>query len=458
MKKLVLFLLLLLPFGGWAQAFEGSWTGRLSMGNISLRIVFHISKSGDAYTATMDSPDQGAVGVPVAQTAVTEGVLRMEIPAIHFVYEGRMTADDEINGHFTQMGNKLELNLVRAKEPVLKRPQTPVAPFPYEEREITFASREAGVELHGTLTLPREKAPVALVVLVTGSGTQNRDEELFGHKPFAVIADYLTRHDIGVLRYDDRMFGADAQSVEPTTENLAEDALGAVDYLAAMPEYRKTRIGILGHSEGGTIAFMSAARSKRVSFIISLAGSMLRGDRVLMEQNRFALLQKELPRTTAGQAVNVLERIFTIARTHSLDELRAHAEEFKAQIEHCPEMEPLPQSLRKPLLKTYDAVASSAWLHHFVGFDPERDIRKSARCAILALNGDRDVQVDADEHLGRLRKLLPHSRKLTTKHYPDLNHLFQPCELGLVSEYATIETTISPEVLHDIAAWISALK
>ena len=382
----------------------------------------------------------------------------MEIPAIQFVYEGRMVSENEIRGHFMQMGNKLELNLVRAEDTAPKRPQTPVAPFPYEEREVVFPSREAGVELHGTLTLPREKAPVALVVMVTGSGTQNRDEELFGHKPFAVIADYLTRHDIGVLRYDDRMFGVEHPKTEPTTANLAEDALGAVDYLAAMPEYCKTRIGILGHSEGGTIAFMSASRSKRVSFIVSLAGSVLRGDRVLVEQNRFAFLQADLPRTTAGQAVNVLERIFAIARTHSLEDLRTHADELKAQIEHCPEMEPLPQSLRKPLLKTFDAVASSAWLHHFVGFDPERDIRKSARCAILALNGDRDVQVDADEHLGRLRQLLPRSRKLTTKHYPDLNHLFQPCELGLVSEYATIETTISPKVLHDITAWISALK
>ena len=458
MRKLGLLCALLLPLMGWAQSFVGHWGGEITLPNTTLKIIYHIAKQGELYTATMDIPQQGAWGIGVDLVTVKDGELNLDLRSINAMYRGKRVTDKRIDGYFTQYGTSFPLVLTPAEIEPVKRPQTPQPPFPYTEREVRFESRAAGVTLNGTLTLPTH-TPRAAVILVTGSGLQNRNEELFSHQPFAVIADYLTRHDIAVLRYDDRGWDWNeeqrAKLVDCTTDDYTEDALGALDFLAA--ELPHINIGILGHSEGGTIAFLAAARDKRVGFIVSLAGSMLRGNEVMMDQTRTSLEGSGLPGDMVEKLMVAFGKVYTLAGEHPLDDLRAHAEEYRATLKNDPLLASFPQTLVDVVTRSYQTILNSGWLHHFVNSDPADAIRKSAHRPILALNGAMDIQVRGGKHLGRLKQLLPRSKHLATKIYPATNHLFQPCTSGAVAEYATIETTISEEVLADIASWIEEL-
>ena len=412
---------------GHAQT--GSWSGELNVMGQKLPLVFNFSDQG----CTMDSPKQGAKGIKTAWTPSDNGEVVIVIPMIGASYKGKLNGQ-EISGDFRQSGMSFPLTLTQAEIEKPKRPQTPVAPFPYTTEEVSFKNGE--VELHGTLTLPvnyTKNTPA--VVMVTGSGQQNRDEELFDHKPFAVIADALARKGIATLRYDDR-FWNDKNEVfaNYTTYHFKHDALAAVNLLRK----RFAQVGVLGHSEGGTIALLLAEEGK-VDFIVSLAGMVGNGKECLLKQNSVMLSKVGVPSDQVQAYCDALSKGF--------DQLIAG--KVANEIVSPTNLEPSLASNLNAAMKQ----ASSPWFLHFLQLDPSKDLHKIS-CPVLALNGKLDTQVDCEQNLELLRNNLKTKNKKILA-LENLNHLFQNCKTGLVTEYGEIEETISPNVLDTISAWIN---
>ena len=426
MKKYIILLgLLLLSFA--AQAQQGAWSGKLTVQGTSLTLVFHFEEDG----CTMDSPDQGARGIPAELTRNALGGIKVSVPAADMNYEAYLMGGKLI-GTFTQHGVSFPLTLSPG-EPQRLRPQTPQPPFPYNTEEVSFRNGDA--VLKGTLTLPPSfdrNTPV--LVMVTGSGLQNRDEELFDHKPFAVIADALARRGVATLRYDDRGFGESTGDVIlVTTEDLKNDALAGVKLLRE----RFDHVGVLGHSEGGTIALMLAA-DRQVDFVVSLAGIVVSGKETLLWQNRVLL-------PLAGISEAETER-YCLALGEAFDCLTAGLK--PADPAGLDLSEPLKQNLRASI-----AQSSTPYMKYFLQLDVSQRLGEIA-CPVLALNGTKDVQVGCVRNLDALGEGLPASVKKTILPLEGLNHLFQHCNTGLTDEYKDIEETISPEALSVIGNWI----
>ena len=405
---LLLLLLSVTSYGATAGNIEGTWHGTLKLNAMKLSIVMHFSDNA----CTLDSPDQGAKGIKGEVREITAEKVDVAFPTLNATYTG-VLKDGKIEGTFTQMGYKLPLVLEEG-QPVRIRPQTPQPPFPYQTEEVSFVNTEDSASLAGTLTYPvgyNSKRKVPVVIMVTGSGLQNRDEELFEHKPFLVIADFLARNGIASLRYDDRGAGLSTGDIEDvTTEGFCRDAAAGIAFLRKTGHFSK--IGVIGHSEGGSIAFMLAAQ-KKCDFIVSMAGPGLRGDSIIVEQTNELLRQQGQPATMTVRQMR----------------------------------------LTMLLQKT------NPWYDYFVDFDPAPVI-KQIKCPALFLNGDKDSQVMAASNIPVIRALLSDNEKhqlpdnQVIKVYPGLNHLFQHCTTGMPAEYGSIEETISEEVLHDIAEWI----
>lgn len=412
-----------------ANAQEGAWNGELDVMGTKLPLVFNFTTNG----CTMDSPSQNAKGIPAEKTVTDDGTIKVKVGMIGATFEGKMT-DGEIKGTFTQNGFPLPLTLKPGKITV-KRPQTPVPPFPYKEESVSFTN--AGYTFNGTLTLPENytnETPV--VLMVTGSGQQNRDEELFEHKPFAVIADALARQGIASLRYDDRGWG-DARSVKFmnfTVEDFCEDAA------AALPLLRKrfSKVGVLGHSEGGTIALILAAEGK-ADFIVSLAGMAISGKETLVMQNRQAMSAIGLSKETVDTYCNSISK--------ALDEIASGKKASEINIDGMPE------ALKPITIKSLQQ-ADTPYIRHFLNIDVSELLSK-IKCPVLALNGTKDTQVDCTANTIQLERGLTNC-KHTIKKVDGVNHLFQHCTTGNVVEYQQIEETIAPEVLQTITGWINS--
>lgn len=431
MKRLVITLVLLLTAAMCSYAQTGTWSGKLDVQGTQLSLVFHL----DGEKPTMDSPDQGAKGIPVQVTRTETGGITIQVPSIGASYEG-LWMIKRIVGTFKQMGASFPLTLVPG-EAKLRRPQTPEGPFPYTQEEVAFQNGDA--VLKGTLVLPEgcsRKTPV--LILVTGSGLQNRDEEIFEHKPFAVIADALARAGIATLRYDDRGFGASTGDVvHCTTEDFKGDALAGIGLLRE----RFDQVGVLGHSEGGTIALLLAAE-KKVDFTVSLAGMAVSGKETLLWQNRLALAAAGIPSETVDVYCKALGDV------------------FDAKIAGKPMPSASQYDLPAALTQNLAAVAmqlQTPYLNHFLTVDT-RPLLGSITCPVLALNGALDRQVDPESNLGALRSGLPNHPKNRVEAIDGVNHLFQHCQTGLSNEYRTIEETIAPEVLEIIVQWLTALQ
>ena len=448
-KTIILLFALITAFTATAQTIEGSWTGKLDVMGTQLNIVFNITKGDDgAFKCTMDSPDQSVKGIP-AEVTVTGGTkVKITVQAINAVYEGELK-DGLLKGTFSQSGMSFPLELKPGKLE-RNRPQTPKEPYPYKTEEVTFTNTADNATLSGTLTYPTgyetmKKSTVPVVVMVTGSGLQNRDEELFDHKPFLVLADFLARNGIASLRYDDRGIGkSTGDAASATTENFMKDALAAIDFARNTDKFGP--VGVLGHSEGGTIAFMLGARGK-ADFIVSMAGPGISGKDILLAQNRMGLTQSGVPANITDDFCKVLDKVFDImASGEKVSQPTMKVTEIAMQTGVT-----LPTPLVQNLAKSLEA--STPWLRYFVGYDPSADI-SAVKCPTLAVNGSKDVQVSAAENLAAIRQLLPGNSLNLVKEYPGLNHLFQHCATGMTTEYAQIDETLSPEVMQDIAAWI----
>lgn len=455
-KRLMSLLLILIPLLTSAQDLRGAWKGLLEVGPAKLNIVFHIH---DDNNVTMDSPDQGAMDIPTEVVCMKEDSISVTMPRLGAQYAGKLVGE-KINGTFSQMGHSFPLILKRG-EIKMNRPQTPQPPFEYTTQEVVFHNKgidaktglptEGGEAwLGGTLTYPKGfKTGMPVILMVTGSGQQNRDEELMGHKPFLVIADYLARHGIATLRYDDRGVGKSTGNMAMITlQSNMLDAEAGIDYLKSTKKFGK--IGVLGHSEGGIISYMLAARGK-ADFVVSLAGPVLTGDSVLLMQNRDVLTAAGLDKDNVEKYATALSRVFKYRMSEQKMKFSDKPESLVPML--TMDIALLPE-LRKNLIKTVKMV-DSPWLVSYLKYDPATDIRK-INSPVMLIIGDNDKQVNATANIQAAGNNLPKAVKAKSllKAYPTLNHLFQPSETGSPGEYAKIETTISEEVLDDITSWI----
>ena len=431
MKKYIISAILLFSIALFSHAQTGTWSGKLDVQGTKISLVFHL----DEENPTIDSPDQGAKGIPIEVTRTATGSITIKVPSIGATYEG-LWLIKQIVGTFKQMGASLPLTLTSGEEK-LHRPQTPVGPFPYTTEEVSFANGDA--VLKGTLVLPEgygRKTPV--LIMITGSGLQNRDEEIYEHKPFAVIADALARDGIATLRYDDRGFGeSTGDPVLCTTEDLKNDALAGIDLLRK----RFDKVGIIGHSEGGTIALMLAAENK-ADFIVSLAGMVVSGKETLLWQNRVSLAAAGIPAETIDSYCKALEAVFDASMAGMP---LPSASQFE-----------LPAALSQNLTAVIRQL-SLPYLKHFVKLDV-RPLLGVISCPVLALNGTKDMQVEAESNLRALRSGLPANPCNKFETVEGVNHMFQHCQTGMTTEYRDIEETFAPEVLETLVEWFSKFK
>lgn len=437
-----------------AQNMMGTWHGKLPLPNGALTIVFHINQTEQGnYVTTLDSPDQGVANIKTATTSFKDSTLIVEIPIINASFKGKLNTDNTIIGTFTQ-GLPLPLRLQKG-EPY-HRPQEPRPPFPYQTEEVSVKNEQDGITLAGTLTLPQKGSQFPAVVLVTGSGPQNRDEEVKGHKPFLVIADYLSRNGIAVLRCDDRgVASSQGNFANATNEDFAKDTEAALNYLRNRKEIDTEKIGIIGHSCGGTVAFITAAKDPSVAFIVSLAGAGVRGDSMMLKQ-------VELIYQSTGKPDSIWQKKKPIYRHQystilqqtdkTIEELQKELYADAIQLLSPEELQDLNVMRQLPAQL---AAATSPWYLHFMRYDPAVDLNK-IKCPVLALNGDKDVQVDAAMNLNAIQEgiIKNGNKNVTVKIYPGLNHFFQTCRTCNHLEYGDLEETIKPEVLKDIAEWI----
>lgn len=427
MKYVLTFFIAMILFAFQANAQTGTWSGKLDVQGTKLSLVFHL----DDDNPTMDSPDQGVKGIPIQVERNGMGGIAIRIPSLGASFEGSFVIR-QIMGTFKQAGLSLPLTLSPGEDKP-KRPQTPQGPFPYATEEVTFMNDD--VVLNGTLVLPEgysRKTPV--LIMVTGSGQQNRDEELFEHKPFAVIADALARAGIATLRYDDRGFSGYNRNINKcTTEDFKNDALAGVELL----RMRFDKVGVIGHSEGGTIALMLAAEQK-VDFIVSLAGMVVSGAETLVAQNKTALAAAGIPAADVetycralGDAFNASVNGTGVPRIEDYD---------------------IPVALKQNLLAVINQI-QMPYMRHFLALDM-RPLLGKITCPVLALNGTKDIQVEYESNLSALRSGLPSNSKTRIESVEGVNHLFQHCKTGAVTEYREIEETFSPAVLETIIQWI----
>ncbi len=440
---------------------EGIWEGRLQIPGIELSIVFHISATTEGkLIATMDSPDQGVTEIGVDRVTLKENDLNLQVQSIGGTFQGKVNEDFTlIDGIWQQSGMSFKLLLQRAEKAIeIKRPQEPIKPYPYIEEEVKYENKTAGIVLAGTLTFPAEGGPFTAAILISGSGPQDRNETVFGHRPFLVLADYLTRRGVAVLRFDDRGVGESGGNFTlATSEDFATDVLAAIAYLKTRKEINTRQMGLIGHSEGGLIAPMVAMQSSEVAFIILMAGPGLTGEEILHQQS--ALISRV--RGSSEEEIigneNYNKRVYSLIKTEENEKILAeklhqilmdHVNELsKEEKDRIGDIEAYLNAQQQSLL--------SPWFKYFLTYDPGPAL-SMVKCPVLALYGGKDLQVPSVENLKATESALIKggNKDFTVKEFSGLNHLFQTAQTGSPDEYGRIEETISPRVLEFISDWI----
>jgi pimeloyl-ACP methyl ester carboxylesterase len=459
MNKLLISLLLVMfsPFQSIEQTDEritGNWSGKLDLPGQKLEIIFKIATDENGKLNTkMDVPAQGAKDLPVSGTTVNGDSLKLSVTMIMGEFLGKIVSDSIIQGNWAQSGAIFPLILKKTGTiSEMKRPQTPKAPFPYSIEEVVYTNPKSGLKLAGTLALPENAENCTAVILISGSGPQDRDESIFGHKPFWVIADYLTRNGIAVLRVDDRGVGAsEGNSQNATSEDFAGDVLAGVEFLKTKKGIDHNKIGLIGHSEGGLIAPMVANSSNDIAFMVLLAGPGIIGEQIIYKQvellNRAAGLSEE----EVTQKLDLQKAVFGILLN---EKDSATQRDRLRQLLSNGMYSDMDADRKKAIDAGLDAL-NTAWSRFFLTYDPYPALVK-LKCPVLALNGGKDLQVSSKENLAAIEKALTEggNKKFETMELENLNHLFQTAGTGSVEEYAQIEETISPQVLEILSTWI----
>jgi pimeloyl-ACP methyl ester carboxylesterase len=451
MKKIIL--VIIAWFFGlemFSQSITGSWNGVLDYGTGNMRLVFHIAEKDGVYITTWDSPDEGVKNLKTTNTILKNKTLTINIARIFAVFKGKVKKHS-IEGTFTQNGKTFPLILTRGTVEI-NRPQDPQPPYPYHSEEVYFENEQAGIRLAGTFTRPKEGNKFPCAILLSGSGAQNRDEEIYNHRPFLVLADYLTRAGIAVLRYDDRGVGQ-SQGVYQTASihDFSIDALAAVTYLKTRKDIDTNQIGFIGHSEGGSIAIIASAENKDIAFVVSMAGVAIKGDSLLALQRHALAKASGASDEDIAKNEALVKQMYALVEKHTADSVFRFPEKFVDEI--------IPKAMKKTptarvFYKNQLAVLASPEIYSISLYDPKADLQKIL-CPVFAVNGEKDLQVLPDVNLENFEKWL--SDKVVTKKYPDLNHLFQHAHTGLTDEYAKTEETLSEDVLADITKWIKMI-
>ena len=452
MKTLISMVLILLAQTFYAQEIIGPWQGELDIQGMKLPLILHVNKDGENLKSTLDSPKQGAKDLPVSKTEFVNNELKFEATNLGVSYKGTLK-DGKIEGTFSQGGMQLPLTFVKStgeNKTVFNRPQTPKEPFDYKTEEVTFVNPIDKNTLAGTISIPKNfKNSDKILVMITGSGKQNRDEELFGHKPFAVIADDFAKKGIATLRLDDRGIGGSSKGKDDdTSANYATDISTAVDFLVKKG-YKN--IGLIGHSEGGMIAPIVSTTNKNVKFLVLMAGPGTQLDELLLEQNESAgklagMSDKDLAEAKIGN-----QKVYNFIKNYKgnnyeTDLKNFMTENFKGKMTDAEINQTVNQTKKN-------------WFRYFIKFNPDHYLSK-IKIPVLALNGSKDFQVPAKDNLAAIKKSLTKAgnKNFEIAEMEGLNHLFQECKTGAFSEYADIEQTISPKVLEKMSSWILKRK
>lgn len=437
-----------------AQDISGTWKGDLKVQSMELPLAFNVSEDNGAFSATMDSPQQGAFGIPMDSATFKDNVLTIVFNQARIEYTATLV-EGSLKGTFKQAGQEYPLILTKGEAVKKGKPQDPKEPYPYAAEEVFFKNEKAGgIKLAGTLTLPNGVKNPPVAILISGSGPQNRNEELLGHKPFLVLADYLTREGIAVLRYDDRgVAKSEGKFEEGTSFDFADDAEAAMKYLQTRTDVDTKKIGFVGHSEGGLIAPIIAARNKDVAFCVLLAGPGVSGKEILLTQGKKASELEGYPVSDIEVSQKFSGKIYDICANYkgesSKEEIKALYEEMKTKMTSQKSQE----ELTDEAINAQVEMITSPWMLKFLGYDPQTSLPK-VDCPVLAVNGEKDFQVISKLNLDAIQKGLKHNKDVTIKEFKDLNHLFQTSETGAFSEYAKIDETFAPVALNFVSNWI----
>lgn len=469
MKEISLLLLTFLFLHGTRaqKNIDGTWQGKLAVSATSLRIVVHIKGNPGNFSATLDSPDQGAKGIPVSRVRLAGDSLLLEIAAVGAKLSGTVTSDSTFSGQWIQgVSLPLELKKLGAAEATaeVKRPQTPTPPFSYVSTDVVYTNKDGSIQYGATITKPKGDGPFPALLLISGSGPQNRDEELFDHKPFAVLADYLTRKGYLVLRVDDRGVGQTTGNHQiATSKDFADDASVGLDYIKSLPEVDKTKIGLLGHSEGGMIAQMIASERSDISFVILLAAPGEKTIDLMAHQNEAILQAAGMVNENIASYLS-LYRPLTLAITSSSSDTAAKTAAtlvVNNWLKKTPKETVLAttgisdEKAKETFINNFSRSLTTPWFRYFFRYDPALFV-KNIKANVLALNGDRDIQVVSKYNLAGLKALLQKSkaRQFDVIEVRGVNHLFQRCTNCTVTEYGQLEETIAPDVLETIGQWL----
>lgn len=449
MNKLTLSLFLFFSLLTSAQDISGDWTGEVEIPSGKLGFVFHLTKEGNAYSATMDIPKQGLSNSKAENTTYIDSVLTITFPTFKIEYLGHLNKQNEFIGNLSQSKSPVPLNLKRGNIK-LNRPQEPKPPFSYYSEEVTFQNQADKIYLKGTLTLPKKEGKYPVVIIISGSGPQDRNGEMFGHKLYWVIADQLTKNGIGVLRFDDRGIGESGGKVAQTNiETNSADVKGAIAYLKTRKDIIISKIGLIGHSIGGIVAPKVASETKDINYIILMAGPGLDGDKLMLSQKAASEKLLGIPEEQIMQGQELIKGAYDIIINSKLN-----IDGIKAQVtayfkEKIGTMVPESQIISITEQITGNEVFS------LIQSKPSQYLSK-VKCPVLAINGSKDFQVPAKDNLAAIKKAIESggNTKIETIEMEGLNHLFQESKTGALSEYVEIEQTISPVALNTMTLWI----
>lgn len=453
MKRIFIFFsFLVLGFNSAVQAqkYEGHWLGQLEISGVALPIVFHITKVNESYQGTLDSPQQGVFGIPMKDVKVDDHGIRIDLSSMGIIYHGK-SIHDTLKGKFSQGGKIYDLDLARMKTDKYekpKRPQEELGKIKYSVEEVTFYNASAKIKLAGTLTKPKGKGPFPAVILVSGSGPQDRNEEILGHKPFLVVADYLTKNGIAVLRFDDRGVGKSAGDFsQATTADFASDVEAGISFLKQQKGIEIQKVGIIGHSEGGMIAPIVAAKDTSLDFIVLLAGpGIFIRDLMLQQMEDIARAQGESEAEIVTSVKNNRQAFEILLNTpDNFDAKNKLSAYFKNSDSTMTEVE-----IRQTISQLV-----SPWFRFFISYNPQI-VLEQTNCRVLAINGDKDLQVASKPNLNGIEMALKAGGNPNYKivEMPNMNHLFQTTTTGRIAEYGQLEETFSLKVMELMKNWI----